>query len=57
MDIESENALVAACKDLVEYRKRISPLNFQLEKLDDYIRAVEIALEGVTYYDEPCVSE
>jgi hypothetical protein len=33
--------LVTACEKLIDYRRRVGPLNFQLEKADDYIRMIE----------------
>lgn len=35
--------LLAACEKLVDYRRRVGPLNFQLEKADDYIQAIAAA--------------
>lgn len=34
------NALREKCLALVQYRRNAGALNFQLEKLDDYIRAI-----------------
>lgn len=43
---ESANTtLLAACKGLVEYRRRAGALNFQLEKADDYIRMMKSAID------------
>lgn len=36
--------LLAACEKLVSYRRRVGPLNFQLEKANDYIRMIEQAI-------------
>lgn len=33
-----------AAQKIVEYRRHISPLNFQLEKLDDFINFLDLAL-------------
>jgi hypothetical protein len=38
--------LRAACHGLIDYRDRNSALNFQLEKADDFIHQMRIALEG-----------
>ena len=35
-----------AAEGLVEYRRSAGPLNFQLEKADDFINAMRIALGG-----------
>ena len=42
----SDARLRKAVQDLLDYRKRAGPLNFQLEKADDYLRELELALEG-----------
>lgn len=39
------NELKQAAQGLVEYRRRVGPLNFQLEKADDYIRMMENILD------------
>lgn len=36
--------LLAACEALVEYREHVGPLNFQLEKADDFIRMMKQAI-------------
>ena len=38
--------LQAACQGLIDYRDRNSALNFQLEKADDFIHQMRVALEG-----------
>ena len=35
----------AACRGMVDYRDRVGPLNFQLEKADDFIRLMRLAIE------------
>lgn len=42
----SDTRLRKAAQDLIEYRRRAGPLNFQLEKADDFLREIELALEG-----------
>ena len=37
-------AMLEAAKKLVDYRNRVGPLNFQLEKADDFIRELEAAI-------------
>jgi hypothetical protein len=37
--------LLAACAALVAYRDRVGPLNFQLEKADDFINRIRAAIE------------
>ena len=48
-EILAEYDRLTAIKDisvqLVEYRRRNNALSFQLEKADDYIHALEIAIE------------
>lgn len=41
-----DDRLTEVCRALVDYRKRAGPLNFQLEKADDYLREIELILEG-----------
>lgn len=41
----SSERLRKAARDLLEYRERAGPLNFQLEKADDYLREIAAALE------------
>lgn len=36
--------LLAACKALIAYRDAAGPLNFQLEKADDFINALHAAI-------------
>ena len=37
-ELRAENErLREACRGIIDYRDRISPINFQLEKIDDYI--------------------
>jgi hypothetical protein len=45
LQIQNER-LSIACRGLIEYRDRSGSLNFQLEKADDFIRLMRIALEG-----------
>jgi hypothetical protein len=37
--------LASAMREVIEYRRRVGPLGFQLEKLDDYLRKVGATLE------------
>lgn len=41
------NQLIEAARGLVDYRRRAGPLNFQLEKADDFIFQMSVALEEV----------
>jgi hypothetical protein len=41
----SDARLRKAAQDLLDYRKRVGPLNFQLEKADDFLREIRLALE------------
>ena len=43
---ELEMILITA-RALVDYRKRVGPLNFQLEKADDYIRSLSDSLDAL----------
>lgn len=36
--------LLMACEKLADYRRRVGPISFQLEKADDYIRMIEKAI-------------
>jgi hypothetical protein len=47
----SDARLRKAAQDLLDYRKRAGPLNFQLEKADDFLREIRLALAGEA--DEP----
>ncbi len=38
--------LVSWCKRLLDYRRRAGAIGFQLEKADDYMRGIGIALEN-----------
>ena len=43
--LEAEDAgLKAACKGLIDYRDRVGPLGFQLEKADDFIGQMRAAI-------------
>ena len=42
----SDVRLRKAAQDLIDYRRRAGPLNFQLEKADDFLREIQLALEG-----------
>jgi len=37
--------LLEACKELIAYRDRNGPLNFQLEKADDFIHRMRVAVD------------
>lgn len=37
--------IAAACHKLLDYRKRSGPINFQLEKADDYMRMIAAAID------------
>ena len=37
--------LLAACKKMIAYRDRAGAINFQLEKADDFIRLMRIAVD------------
>lgn len=39
-----EAQLLDACKKLIAYRDAYGPLNFQLEKADDFIHMMRIAI-------------
>jgi uncharacterized phage infection (PIP) family protein YhgE len=39
--------IIKASKQLVNYRKHISPQNFQLEKIDDYINRIRKSLAEI----------
>jgi hypothetical protein len=41
------DALIEAVRGLVSYRDRVGPLNFQLEKADDFIHMMRVELEKV----------
>ena len=36
--------LLTACKRLIEYRDSAGPLNFQLEKADDFMKLMRVAI-------------
>jgi hypothetical protein len=38
--------LSKAAQGLIDYRRRAGPLNFQLEKADDFLREIQLALAG-----------
>lgn len=42
----SDERLRQAAQALIDYRRRAGPLNFQLEKADDFLRQIELALKG-----------
>jgi hypothetical protein len=42
----SDARLRKAAQALLDYRKRAGPLNFQLEKADDFLREISLALAG-----------
>lgn len=44
-------AVAEAARGLVYYRRRAGPLNFQLEKADDYINAMRNELEAASAAD------
>lgn len=45
--LAAENArLREAAQMLIDYRDRVGPLNFQLEKADDFINRIRAALAG-----------
>lgn len=50
-DAAEENAkreaVIEAARGLLEYRKRSGPLNFQLEKADDYLRIMRESLAAL----------
>ena len=39
--------LIRSARELAKYRKRTGALNFQLEKADDWLRRIEIALDNL----------
>lgn len=39
--------LLAACRGLLAYRRRVGPLGFQLEKADDHLRQIEAAIAAM----------
>jgi hypothetical protein len=45
--LEPNHRLFNACNGLVKYRNRVGPLQFQLEKADDFIREIERILIGM----------
>lgn len=40
-------ALETACSKLLDYRQRAGAMNFALEKADDYLRQIEMAMPEV----------
>ena len=40
--------LLAACEKMVDYRRRVGPLEFQLEKCDDFIHMMKVAITAAT---------
>lgn len=45
--VQKDEALAAA-RGLIAYRDRVGPLNFQLEKADDFINGIRNALAKAT---------
>ena len=45
-DLDVIAEIIEAARGLVDYRRRVGPLNFQLEKADGFIRRMSDALEG-----------
>jgi chromosome segregation ATPase len=41
-----DRELREACQTLIDYRDRVGPLGWQLEKADDYIRNIQYALDA-----------